>query len=68
MLLFSQVWYLSINVVDIPKLFNLFQFALLHSVTCVQLRLITILGSCGCVAVAHLWCALPVKTGYIRYC
>jgi hypothetical protein len=26
------------------------QFALLHSVTCVQLRLITILGNCGCVA------------------
>jgi hypothetical protein len=28
------------------------QFALLHSVTCVRLRLITILGNCGCVAVA----------------
>jgi hypothetical protein len=28
------------------------QFALLHSVTCVQLGLITILGNCGCVAVA----------------
>jgi hypothetical protein len=28
------------------------QFVLLHSVTCVQLRLITILGNCGCVAVA----------------
>jgi hypothetical protein len=28
------------------------QYALLHSVTCVQLRLITILGNCGCVAVA----------------
>jgi hypothetical protein len=28
------------------------QFALLHSVTCVQLRLIRILGNCGCVAVA----------------
>jgi hypothetical protein len=28
------------------------QFALLHSVTCVQLRLITILGNRGCVAVA----------------
>jgi hypothetical protein len=28
------------------------QFALLHSVTCVQLRLITILGNCGCVTVA----------------
>jgi hypothetical protein len=28
------------------------QFALLHSVTCVQLRLITILENCGCVAVA----------------
>jgi hypothetical protein len=28
------------------------QFTLLHSVTCVQLRLITILGNCGCVAVA----------------
>jgi hypothetical protein len=28
------------------------QFALLHSVTFVQLRLITIFGNCGCVAVA----------------
>jgi hypothetical protein len=28
------------------------QFALLRSVTCAQLRLITILGKCGCVAVA----------------
>jgi hypothetical protein len=28
------------------------QFSLLHSVTCVQIRLITILGNCGCVAVA----------------
>jgi hypothetical protein len=28
------------------------QYALLHSLTCVQLRLITILGKCGCVAVA----------------
>jgi hypothetical protein len=28
------------------------QYALLHTVTCVQLRLITILGNCGCVAVA----------------
>jgi hypothetical protein len=28
------------------------RYALLHSITCVQLRLITILGSCGCVAVA----------------
>jgi hypothetical protein len=27
-------------------------YALLHSVTCAQLRLITILGNCGCVAVA----------------
>jgi hypothetical protein len=29
------------------------QYALLHSVTCVQLRLTTILGNCGCVAVAR---------------
>jgi hypothetical protein len=28
------------------------QFALLHSVTCVRLSLIVILGNCGCVAVA----------------
>jgi hypothetical protein len=29
------------------------QFALLHSaVTCIELRLITVLGNCGCVAVA----------------
>jgi hypothetical protein len=27
-------------------------FALLHSVTCIQLGLITVLGNCGCVAVA----------------
>jgi hypothetical protein len=27
------------------------QFALLHSVTCIQLRLITVLGNCRCVAV-----------------
>jgi hypothetical protein len=31
-----------------------FHFALFHSVTCVQLRLITILGNCGCVAVASI--------------
>jgi hypothetical protein len=31
---------------------QLLQYALLHSVTCVQLRLITILRNCGCVAVA----------------
>jgi hypothetical protein len=30
------------------------QFALLHSVTCVQLRLIIILGNCCCVAVASV--------------
>jgi hypothetical protein len=34
------------------------QFALLHSVTCVQLRLITILGNCGC---QFPWCALAFK-------
>jgi hypothetical protein len=28
------------------------QFTLLHSVPCVQLKLITILGTCGCVTVA----------------
>jgi hypothetical protein len=28
------------------------QYELLHSVTCVQLRLVTILGNCGCVTVA----------------
>jgi hypothetical protein len=28
------------------------EFALLHSVACVQLRLITVLGNCGCVLVA----------------
>jgi hypothetical protein len=28
------------------------QFTMLHSVTCVQLRLIIVLGNCGCVAVA----------------
>jgi hypothetical protein len=30
------------------------QFALLHSVACVQLRLITVLRNCGCVAVASV--------------
>jgi hypothetical protein len=29
------------------------QFALLHTVTCVQFWLLTILGNCGCVAVAN---------------
>jgi hypothetical protein len=31
---------------------QLLQYALLHSVTCVQLRPIRVLGNCGCVAVA----------------
>jgi hypothetical protein len=30
-------------------------FALLHSVTYIRLRLITILGNCGCVAVASFF-------------
>jgi hypothetical protein len=34
------------------KLTQFPQFALLYSVTCVQMRLITILGNCGCVAVS----------------
>jgi hypothetical protein len=38
------------------------QFALLHSVTCVELRLITILGNCGCVVVASfLGVSSPLK-------
>jgi hypothetical protein len=37
------------------------QFALLHSVTCVQFRLIRIHGNCGCVAVNQFpWCAHAV--------
>jgi hypothetical protein len=46
------------------------QFALLHSVTCVQLRLITILGNCGCVAVASfLDVPSPLEHGaYDRLC
>jgi hypothetical protein len=38
------------QIEETAKQFN--QFALLHSVTCVQLKLITVLGNCGCVAVA----------------
>jgi hypothetical protein len=39
------------------------QFALLHSVTYVQLRLITVLGNCGCVAVASfLGVPSPLQT------
>jgi hypothetical protein len=47
----SVAWNLSFSVfprVALPFL----QFALLHSVTCVQLRLKKVLGNCGCVAVA----------------
>jgi hypothetical protein len=37
------------------------QFALLHSVTCVQLRPITVLGNCDCVAVASFfWVPSPL--------
>jgi hypothetical protein len=36
------------------------QFALLRSVTCVQLRLITILGNCSC---QFPWCALTLNLG-----
>jgi hypothetical protein len=39
------------------------QFALLHSVTCVQLRLITILGNCGC---QFLWCACALTSRVLQ--
>jgi hypothetical protein len=44
-------WKLNFSVFP-PVALQFLQFALLRSVTCVQLRLITILGKCGCVAVA----------------
>jgi hypothetical protein len=47
----SVAWKLSFSVFPWVAL-PFPQFALLHSVTCVQLRLITILGNCGCVTVA----------------
>jgi hypothetical protein len=38
------------------------QFALLHLVTCVELRPIKILGNCGCVAVCQFpWCAHALR-------
>jgi hypothetical protein len=47
----SAAWKLSFSV--FPRVALPFpQFALLHSVTCVQLRLITVLGKCDCVAVS----------------
>jgi hypothetical protein len=47
----SSTWKLSFSV--FPRVALPFpQFALVHSVACVQLRLITILGNCCCVAVA----------------
>jgi hypothetical protein len=46
----SVAWKLSFSA--LPQVALPFpQFALLHSVTCAQLRLITILRICGCVAV-----------------
>jgi hypothetical protein len=44
------------------------QFAQLHSVTCVELRLITILGNRGCVAVASfLGVPSPLVVGNISF-
>jgi hypothetical protein len=37
------------------------QFALFHSVTCVQLRLMTILGNCGC---EFPWDALALEVSH----
>jgi hypothetical protein len=42
------------------------QFVLLHSVTRVQLRLILILGNCGCVAVASFLGVLSPYE-YLKY-
>jgi hypothetical protein len=50
----SVSWKMSSSV--FPRVASPFpQFALLHSVTCVQLGLITILGNCGC---QFPWCTL----------
>jgi hypothetical protein len=38
------------------------QFALIHSVTCGPLRLITILGNCGYVAVASFLVPTPLQS------
>jgi hypothetical protein len=51
----SVSWKLSFSVVPRVAL-PLLQFVLLHSVTCVQLRLITVLGKCDCLAVASFFC------------
>jgi hypothetical protein len=58
----SVAWELSFSVS--PRLALPFpEFALLSSVTCVQLRLITILGDCGCVTVASFLGVPPAKDG-----
>jgi hypothetical protein len=42
------------------------QFALLHLATCAQLRLIAILGNCGCVTVASfLGVPLPLRFTFL---
>jgi hypothetical protein len=46
------------TAMQFPKL------ALLHSLTCVQLRLITILGNCGCQLPS---CALALELFYFSY-
>jgi hypothetical protein len=53
-LLSSRVEYMLLNgAAQIEEIATKFrQFALLHSITYVQLRMITVLGNCGCVAVA----------------
>jgi hypothetical protein len=59
----SVAWKLSVSVspqVVLPFL----QFALLHSVKCVQLRLITVLGNRGCVAVARFLDVLSALMSY----
>jgi hypothetical protein len=43
------------------------QFALFHSVTCVQLRLITILGNRGCVAIASFLGVRPIRTLWLAW-
>jgi hypothetical protein len=55
----SVAWKLSFSVS--PRVALPFpQFALLHSLTCVKLRLLTILGNCGCVGVASFLSVPPV--------
>jgi hypothetical protein len=63
----SVAWRLSFSV--FPRVALPFpQFALLHSATCVQLRLITILGNCGCARLPFPWCAPAIIRQHSSNC